>query len=59
VIDEELAKNSPRSPGSNVSLEKEEDGWNSEYDSDKDASHAVTREDVRHALKVLSKGNLL
>ncbi len=40
VIDEEMAKNEspPRSPGSNVSLEKAAGCWNSDYDSDADKS---------------------
>ena len=60
IIDEEMA-NRERSvtPGSKYSMEKEQGKWNSDYDSEEDKSKQITKDDVKNALKVLNKGNLL
>ena len=40
-------------------MDKEHGEWNSDYDSEEDQSKLVTKDDVKNALKILNKGNLL
>ena len=60
IIDEEMAnREGSGTAGSKYSMEKEQGQWNSDYDSEEDKSKQITKDDVKNALKVLNKGNLL